>query len=75
MTSDTGTGTGINGWIRVTLPLDTIQRRFCWVEYPPSRIWVDLEDYIVIFAYFRVRFRGEMWPDSSKPIQFYHYPH
>jgi hypothetical protein len=55
-----GTGTGINGWIRVKLPLDTIQRRFCWMEYPPSKILADLEDYDVIFAYFGVRFRGEV---------------
>ena len=50
--ADLSTGTGINGWIRVDLPLGTTQKRFCWVEYPLLKIRADLEDYNVIFAYF-----------------------
>jgi hypothetical protein len=33
---------------------------------PLSKLWADLEDYDVIFAYFRVRFRVEVWFYSSK---------
>jgi hypothetical protein len=43
----------------------------CWMEYPPSKIWTDLEDYNVIFAYFGVRCGLIL----AKLVQFYHHPH